>query len=200
MSIEVQPPPLLALPSETLWRFSVAQYHSMIRAGILTDDDPVELLEGWIVTKMPKNPHHRIATQLTREALARLVPANWFVDDQEPITMDDSEPEPDVIVVRGARRDYLERHPAPRDLALVVEVSDTTLSRDRTHKRRLYARAGIPFYWLINLIERIVEVYTHPVIEQGDYAQRRDLRAAETIPVIIEDQEVGQVSVSDLLP
>jgi hypothetical protein len=71
----------------------------MIRAGILTDDDPVELLEGWLVPKMPKNPPHRITTRLTREALVGILPTGWYVDTQEPITTADSEPEPDVVVV-----------------------------------------------------------------------------------------------------
>src|SRR5205085_6956634 len=114
-------------PADPIWRLSIDQYHQMTRTGILTDDDPVELLEGWLVTKMPKNPPHRLSTQLTREALERLLPAHWHVNDQEPITTEESEPEPDITIVRGERRQYLERHPAPSEIALVVEVSDTTL-------------------------------------------------------------------------
>src|SRR5947209_7884549 len=94
-----------------LWQLSVGQYHQMIQTGILTDDDPVELLEGWLVTKMPKNPPHRLTTQLTREALAPLLPAGYYVDDQEPMTTDESEPEPDVMIVRGTRRNYRDRYP-----------------------------------------------------------------------------------------
>lgn len=116
-----------AVPDDTIWRLTVEQYHRMISAGILTDDDPVELLEGWLVFKMPKNPQHRLATQLTREALTRLIPAGWFVDTQEPITTYDSEPEPDVMIVRGQPRDYANRHPVPAEIALVVEVADATL-------------------------------------------------------------------------
>src|SRR5438105_9467158 len=101
----------LAVPTEPIFRLSVDQYHAMIHAGILTDDDPVELLEGWLVAKMPKNPPHRAVTRLIRQVLERLVPAEWYVDSQEPITTDDSEPEPDVVVVRGETRHYLDRHP-----------------------------------------------------------------------------------------
>lgn len=119
------------MPKEPIWRLQVRQYYDMIDAGILTDDDPVELLEGWLVTKISKAPPHRIATQLTREALAQLAPPGWYVDDQEPITTTDSEPEPDVVIVRGDRRDYTERHPYADEVALVVEVADTTLQRDR---------------------------------------------------------------------
>lgn len=80
---------------------SVAQYHELIRAGILTEDAPVELLEGRLVTKMPKDPPHRLATGLLREALQKVVPEGWYVDSQEPVTLSDGEPEPDVMVVRG---------------------------------------------------------------------------------------------------
>ncbi len=151
-----------AVPTDPIWRLSVEQYHAMIRAGILTDDDPVELLEGWLVYKMPKNPPHRLVTRLTREALERIVPAGWFVDAQEPITTETSEPEPDVTVPRGTRRQYADHHPRPEELALLVEVSDTTLARDRGSRKRIYARARIPVSWIINLQERQIEVYTEP--------------------------------------
>lgn len=193
---------LLAVPTDPIWRLSVEQYHHMTQAGILTDDDPVELLEGWLVTKLPKNPPHRLSTQLTREVLVRLLPSGWHVNDQEPITTEDSEPEPDITIIRGERRDYLERHPAPHEVALVIEVSDTTLQRDRTSKKRVYARAGIPMYWTINLAEQQIEVYTSPRTdaEEPDYQDRQDYHPTEMIPLVIEDQEVGQVVVGELLP
>ena len=86
----------MVVPTDPIWRLSVEQYHQMIASGILTDDDPVELLEGLLVAKMPKNPRHRLSTQLTREAIARLLPIGWYVEDQEPLTILDSEPEPDI--------------------------------------------------------------------------------------------------------
>ncbi|MEP0853896.1 MULTISPECIES: Uma2 family endonuclease [Cyanophyceae] len=147
---------IAAVPTEPVWRLSVEQYHQMIRLGILSDDDPVELLDGWLVYKMPKNPPHRATTKLTRNALEAVIPEGWYVDTQEPITLADSEPEPDVVVVRGNTRDYLERHPGASDIALIIEVADSTLEREcpgdtlreRTSKQRLYARAGIPIYWI----------------------------------------------------
>ena len=135
---------LFKVPTEPIWQLSIDQYHQMIQSGILTDDDPVELLEGWLVSNMPKNPPHSVATQLTRQVLERFLPAGWHVDTQEPITTDTSEPEPDVTVVRGDRRDYLDHHPGPEDVALLVEVADASLQRDRGSKKRLYARARIP--------------------------------------------------------
>ena len=204
MSISTpQTPPITASkPDDFIWRLSVEQYHEMIRAGILTADDPVELLEGWLVYKMPKNPPHRIATRLTQDALEAIVPAGWYVDSQEPITLDDSEPEPDVTIVRGATRSYRDRHPGPADLALVVEIADAMLDRDRGTKKRLYARAGIAIYWIINLAENILEVYTDPsgATEEPDYRQRRDYGSSDFVPVVIEGGEVGRIAVRDLLP
>jgi Uma2 family endonuclease len=191
-----------ATPTDPIWRLEVEQYHNMIRTGILTDDDPVELLEGWLVTKMPKSPPHRITTQLTRDALAGLLPPHWYVDDQEPITTEDSEPEPDISVVRGERRQYRDRHPGAADIALVIEVSDTTLQRDRTSKKRIYARAGIAVYWIINLPEQHIEVYTRPIsdAEEPNYQQREDYQIDDVVPVFLDGAEIGRLAVRDLLP
>jgi Uma2 family endonuclease len=190
------------VPTEVIWRMSVDVYHEMIRSGILTEDDPVELLEGWLVEKMPKHAPHTLATQLTRTALERLVPPGWFVNAQEPVTTPDSEPEPDGLVVRGDRRQYANRHPLPQDVALVIEVSAATLKRDRTLKQRIYARAALPVYWIVNLIDGCIEVYTDPTgpAEQPTYRQRRDYGPADEIPVVLDGREVGRIAVRDILP
>jgi len=200
-------PPLAppAPPTEPIWRLSVEQYHEMINTGILDDDDPVELLEGWLILKMPKNPPHRVAKRLAQNALAQMLPSGWYVEDQESDTTEDSEPEPDSTIIRGALRDYLERHPGPSDVPLVIEVSDTTLRRDRGLKKRIYARAGIPVYWIINLIENRIEVYTEPTreaggVEEPDYQRRQDYFPDDEIPVVIEGREAGRLAARELLP
>jgi Uma2 family endonuclease len=172
----------------------------MVRLGILSDDDPVELLEGWLVYKMPKNPPHRATTKLTLNGLEAIISGDWYVDTQEPITLIDSEPEPDVVIVRGNTRNYLDRHPGAEDITLVIEVSDTTLERDRTSKKRLYGRAGIPVYWIINLPEQQIEVYSEPVIEEATYQHRQDYALSDKVPVAIAGQIIGHLSVGDLLP
>jgi len=151
-----------AIPNDLILRLSIEQYHAIIQAGILTSDDSVELLEGWLVFKRPKNPPHRVTTRLVRTALENILPRGWYVDSQEPIALSNSEPEPDIVVVRGDTRQYLDRHPGAEDIALIIEVSDTTLQRDRTVKKRIYARAGISIYWIVNLVEEQVEVYSQP--------------------------------------
>jgi len=191
----------MAVPTQPIWRLTVTQYHQMICAGILTEDDPVELLEGWLVTKMPKNPPHTVSTQATGDVLARIVSDGWFVNRQEPITTDDSEPEPDVTVVRGDRRNYRERHPGPNDVGLLVEVAAASLERDRGPKKRLYASAGIPIYWIVNLVEHQVEVYADASAAAGepDYRSRRVYLPDDRVPVILDGCEVGAISAGDIL-
>jgi Uma2 family endonuclease len=174
----------------------------MIQAGILMEGDPVELLEGWLVRRICKNPPHIFVTQTLRDLLPRVVPTGWFVNDQEPVTTDESEPEPDISVVRGEPRNYRTRRPGPGDSALLIEVSDTSLRQDRTLKKRIYARASVPVYWIVNVIDRWVEVYTDPTGPADDpgYRQRKDHGPDEEMPIILDGREVGRLVVRDLLP
>jgi len=188
----------LTVPS----RLTVDQYHELIRNGTLTKDDPVELLEGELVTKMPKSPAHCMVTQLTRAALAKVVPAGWYVPTQAAVTLDDSEPEPDVMIVRGEPRDYPDRHPGPQDVALVVEIAHSSLDRDQTLKKRLYARTQFPVYWIVNIPDRQLEVYTEPSgpAEEPDYRKRQDYGPSDTVPVVLDGHEIGRIAVAQLLP
>jgi Uma2 family endonuclease len=207
MSVTIQPDsavtePESAVPDVPIYRLTVAQYHAMAEAGILNEDDPVELLEGWLVQKMTKKPPHVVATGLVRHALEQLLPSGWYVAVHDPISMADSDPEPDVAVIRGEIRDYRDRHPGPQDVALVVEVADTSLHTDRGTKKRVYARAGIPTYWIANLVEGKFGVYTDPTgpAEAPDYRQHREYGPADTIPVVLGGAEVGSLAVRELLP
>lgn len=189
------------VPVEPVYRISVAQYHAAIRAGVFTDDDPIELLEGVLVLKMAKNPPHVIALAKLLRALAAHVPGGWSVRSQDPITLDDGEPEPDLTVIRGSAEDYPDRHPGAGDVALVVEVSDSTLDRDRGIKLRSYARAGVPVYWIVNLVDRCVEVYTSPDASASTpvYRTRATYGAGDVVGVTIGGS-VGGVEVDGVLP
>jgi Uma2 family endonuclease len=197
------PPGLpVAVPSLPILRLTVAQYHQMIGAGILHDGDPIELLEGWLVIKMAKNPPHVYANSRLHDMLTELVPAGWFVNSQDPITTLESEPEPDASVIRGNRRDFLSGHPRPQDVALLGEVADTSLTYDRGIKKRIYSRAAIPVYWIVNLEERCIEVYTDPTgpAETPDYRDHKVYGANERVPVILDGKEIGTLEVKALLP
>jgi Uma2 family endonuclease len=187
---------------DSLKRFTVAEYHAMIDAGVFAEDEDFELLEGLIVRKMTKHPPHWIATGLLRDALIALGIPGFFVHSQDPVTTSDSEPEPDLALVRGERRDYLAGNPDPLQAPLVIEVADSSLTRDRRWKKRIYARASIPVYWIVNLIDRQVEVFTQPGgnVEQPDYAGCQIIPATGHVPVVIDGREVGQIAVQAILP
>ena len=183
------------------YRFTVSQYHRMIERGILKENDRVELLEGVIVPKMTHNPRHDVCVDLTQNAVAEVLPKDWRIRVQSAITTADSEPEPDVAVVRGPARRYARSHPRTRDIAIVIEVADATLEEDREVKGPLYARCRLPVYWIVNLPESLVEVYTRPKAgRKPSYQARRDFRAEESVPVLIAGRQVGQIPVSEILP
>ena len=193
-------PPLPPLPVR---RFTVDEYHRMIETGILNEEDRHELLNGWIVPKMTRNPPHDLSLSLVEAELERRLPAGWFRRIQSAVTASsDSEPEPDVAVVRGNRRDYSSRHPGPQDMGLAVEVSDATLAQDRTVKLPIYARTRVPVYWIVNPPDGRVEVYTDPTGPDPApaYRQRRDFGPADEVPLVLDGTEVARIPVRDLLP
>jgi len=192
----------LIYPSSQLWRISVNRYHEMIEAGLLTENDRLELLEGFLIEKMTVNPPHSFTTDQIRDELMAVIKSGYFVKSQQPITTDDSEPEPDVIVVQGNKRDFVKNHPGPQDIPLVVEVSDATLHQDQTWKKRIYAQTGIAIYWIVNLPDRQIEVYSQPSgpSDNPTYNQLHTYRETDEIPVILNGQEIAQLPVHELLP
>ena len=181
-------------------QFTVDEYHSMIQTGILTENDRVELLEGWVLPKVPGNPRHDSALDQSQETLRNVLPPGWRLRVQSAITTPDSEPEPDIAVVQGPANRYRTRHPEPLDIGMLAEVSDSTLANDRGLKAQLYARAGIAVYWIINLVDNQVEVYTDPTGPDPSphYRQRRDYRAGDTIALTVGGVPLA-VTVADLL-
>jgi Uma2 family endonuclease len=203
MSVLSLPAATFALaPPLPMRRFTVDEYHRMLEKGILGEGDPIELLEGWLVFKMGRNPPHDLVLTLAEEEVGNLLPDDWFRRIQMAITTPDSEPEPDLAVVRGPRRRYGSRHPGPQDIAFLAEVADATLQSDRLVKGRIYARANIPIYWILNIPDAIVEVYTDPTgpIPSACYRSRRDYGMQDQVPVVIEGKEIGSIPVQALMP
>jgi Uma2 family endonuclease len=190
------------VPPLPVHRFSVDEYHRMAEAGILAEGDRVELLEGWIVRQMVRNSRHDGTVGLVQEALRARLPEGWWVRVQSAITTGDSEPEPDLVVLRGPVRAYVGRHPGPQDLALVIEVADSSIDYDRGLKARIYARAGVPIYWVVNLVDGQVEVYGDPTGPGAGPAYRAQqvVKADGVLPLVIEGREVGRIPARELLP
>lgn len=149
-------------PPLPLWRMTRVRYDRLVDAGIFGPEDRVELLDGLLVAREPQGGRHATAVSLVRGVLEKAFGRSYYVRDDKPIALDDqSEPEPDVAVVPGRPRDHRDAHPSRP--VLIVEVADTSLALDRLRKGGLYARAGIADFWVLNLIDEVLEVYREPV-------------------------------------
>ena len=165
-------------------RFNRAEYDKLVELGAFVDQ-PVELISGQLMVAEPKGSYHATTVDMVHDVLRDAVPDGWIVRNQNPVALDDdSEPEPDLAVVHGARADYRDEHPTR--VALIVEVADSSLAFDRQHKGSLYARGGIDDYWIVNLIDRVLEVYRGPAPD-ADAAYGWGYRTRETFvpPAIV---------------
>ncbi len=182
-------------------KFSKPEYQLLGKLGVLSVDDRVELLEGWIVPKMNHNPSHDLVLMLVEEKLRCCLPSNMLLRVQMPISTVDSEPEPDLAIVLGPIRRYSKRHPEPDDVVLVIEIADTSLARDR-QKCRLYARGNMRQYWIVNLENRQIEVHCQPsgpTLEPA-YRNREVYDESGTISFSMDGTAVVPIQVRDLLP
>jgi Uma2 family endonuclease len=210
MTIATLPPPARPSPATAapataqpmVYRFSVEQYHQLIEAGILREGERVELIDGWILSKMIQNPPHVFAMRKSDKRITRELPAGWCVRPQVPITTDLSEPEPVLAIVRGDDSDYATRHPGPADVATLIEIAESSLSLDRTVKLPAYARAQIPIYWIINLVDQEIEVYSDPAVSgaAASYRNRQIYRRGDAVPLVLDGKQVASIPVDDLLP
>lgn len=152
----------MTAPPLPLWRMTRVRYDRLVDAGVFGPEDRVELLDGLLIAREPQGRRHAAVVGLVRSALEKAFGRAYHVREEKPIALDDqSEPEPDVVVVPGTPRDYLDAHPSRP--VLLVEVAETSLAIDRLRKGSLYARAGVADYWVVNLIDEVLEVYREPV-------------------------------------
>jgi Uma2 family endonuclease len=185
-----------------LKRWKRVEYEQLVEKGVFGTGDRVELIDGLLIVAEPQSATHYTAIKLVERALARAFGEGWHTRSQAPIALDEtSEPEPDVAVVRGDLRAYTAAH--PDDPVLVVEVALTSLALDRGHKASLYARAGRPEYWIVNLVERVLEVYRDPAPSPSapygwDYGARETLGAGDSVRPLAAS--TARVVVGDLLP
>jgi Uma2 family endonuclease len=202
MTVMTAPPQVPMTPPQVfpgLYRLTVAQYDRMVQNGTIGKNERVELIEGLLVNKMGKNPPHVFAGKMGFKRLEQLVSPGWHVGKEDPVVVSEwGKPEPDLSVVRGSENDYLDRAVTATDVGLVVEIAESSLAADRSEMTKVYGRAGIPVYWIVNLVERQVEVYTQP--SNDGYQRRQDFASNQNVPVVIEGRELGRIPESDILP
>jgi len=183
-------------------RWTRKEYDQLITIGFFLEDEPIELLGGQLIVSEPKGSPHSTAIALTAEALRIAFGPGWLVRVQDPVALDDeSEPEPDVVVVPGHPRDYLLEHPVRP--AVLVEVAESSLGFDRGHKGSLYARAGLADYWIVNLVDEALEVYRQPARDRSAefgwrYLDVQVLRRGATVTPLARPDVA--IAVADLLP
>src|SRR2546430_5069747 len=142
-------------------RWNPVEYRWLIDPGAFDEDEPLELIGGHLIVAEPKGSEHATAVEMAGDALRAALPAGWIVRGQNHVSLDDeSAPEPDIAVVQGSHAYYRHAHPARP--ALIIEVAESSLTFDRIEKGSLYARAGIVDYWIVNLVDRILEAYRDP--------------------------------------
>ena len=183
-------------------RWTRIEYRKLGEFGILPEDEPVELLDGHLIVAEPKGAPHATIVARTAAVLRRAFGDGWYVRQQDPIALDDaSEPEPDVVVVPGSDLDYFDDHPARP--VLLVEVAESSLYYDRGRKGSAYARADLPDYWIVNLVDWQIEVYRRPAADNSAELGWRYLDVqlfppgAALAPLARPD---AVITVSDILP
>jgi len=175
-------------------RFSISEYHEMDESGLLTCDTPTELLDGEIFDMSPINSLHAAAVKRLNRLLSRLLGDSVLLSVQDPIRLsDNSEPQPDIAVLRFRDDYYANEHPTPDDILLIIEVADSTIYKDRNVKMPLYALAGIPETWLVDLGNQTVEVFLQP--QFGNYADTKVYELGE----YIRSEVVPRVAVRAIL-
>jgi Uma2 family endonuclease len=186
-----------APPLADVYRLDIEEFE---RVADLLKAERVELIDGFIVERGAMDPPHAMASRRLGRRLDRLIPEGWLVQEDKPLRVHRTyEPLPDFAVVQGdPDTAYEDRHPGPADVAIVIGISDSTLLKDRGEKLVNYAKGGIGVYWIVNLIDRQVEVYT--LRRRGGYGKPRLFKPGQSVPVVIKGTEVGLIVVAEVLP
>jgi hypothetical protein len=185
------------------------QYQQMVESGIIPSGAPIELIDGLLVPKnrsaagedpMSIGKRHVLSVNMLM-MLNRLLPAGFFIQIQQPVEFPpDSEPEPDGSLLRGKPEDYADRLAQPNDAIAIFEVADSSLQQDRSTKLRVYADAGVQQYFIVNLIENVVEEYRRPLVGEGRYAEPARIAADGNLVIMLAPDQPFTIRASSLLP
>lgn len=173
-------------PQPMRLRFTVDQYYRMIELGMLNDYEKAEIIEGELIGKIPFGNRHAACVEKLNEILRDKLGESIFLHNQQPIKFDDfNEPEPDLAILKRRENFHIQDKPTPKDVLILIEVSDSTLKYDRKVKRSLYAEAEIPEVWIINLPNDIIEVHQKPsvgIYQLAKIFKRGEILASEVLP------------------
>ena len=203
MSATLQKPPRKRTESfDPTFRFTVAQYQRMVAQGIISANARVELLHGEVVNKMARNPPHDTSLSLTQNELEAVFPPEWYIRVQMAVVLGKhSQPEPDLAVVLAPIKRYFKQHPVVKDIGILVEIADSSLLQDRRDKAPIYAGGRIPWFWIVNVASKTVEVYSDPKGGASpEYRKRQAYEIGEKVPAVLNGKVVGHVEVANLFP
>ena len=185
--------------AQALYRLNVRQFQRMLDNGTIADEERIELIEGLLVSKPRRSRASIVVGNKGLRILWRMIPPGWHVAKGVPIVLSDwSRPEPDLALIRGVVDDYDEREATADETAMVVEIAEANLPADMADMTRVYAAAGIPVCWIINLLEGQVEVFADP--RRDGYQSHQVLARGQDVPIVIGGVEVAWIAVSDVLP
>lgn len=189
------------VPEPKVHRWTRTEYYKMADAGLFADKH-VELIEGKVIEMSPMYSPHATSVTLADEVMREAFGKGWVIRIQLPLTISDiSEPEPDLVVVRGNTRDFTNAHPTSADL--VVEIAESSLEIDRKYKASLYAKAGIADYWIVNVVNGQLEVCRRPIVDDEaeygfNYGDKMIFKAGDSISPLAKPE--AKIAVAELLP
>jgi hypothetical protein len=193
---------ILPVPKSDFTREGVDEYRQKAAMGELGESSPEELLEGNLVRKEFQSLRHEASLEALQQVFKVMLPEATHARIQQPLDLGDSRPEPDVAIVTNTLDNYASRHPAGKEVVMIVEVADASIVKDRRLKSRIYARAGILTYWLLNVMDSQLEVFTNPSgpVQMPGYHEHRTYRVEDRVSLVIGLNDLGAIRVRELIP
>ncbi len=186
----------MASPTDHRHRITIERYYRLMNSGVYKEKEPIYLWKGQLVDKMTKNPPHVYSLTKLAALMVRSLPEGWHSRQEQPVELpDDSVPEPDLTVVRGTPEAYSQHHPTPRDVAIVIEVADSSLAEDQGDVLETYAAHQIPVYWIVNIPGQRIEVYSQPTgpVQRPFYRHSDFYGPPDEVPVVIDGRVVARL-------
>jgi Uma2 family endonuclease len=188
-------------PEESPYLFRTDEFYRLLETEFFPREARVGLWDGRIYEKMSKTQAHSIAGNKVNRFLVRALPDGWFVGGENPVTVSPTRaPLPDLVILRGEPDDYKKGYPTATDVGLIVELSVSSLKFDQGTKLAAYASAGMPAYWVLNLVDNVILVSSEPIPSESRYATMATFKPGDFFPLILDGIQIAMIAASDLLP